>query len=378
MSKKRWGANGARVGTLLGVSVAMAACSFQDVPKLAQRAVPNMPDILKEKPLPAHPMGMGIETLANQQRFEGIVIADEPQAAMLARGTLEAGGNAADVATTLYFGLSVSYPGAAGLGGGGICLYRDAESGATETIEFLTAVPGNIRGFGYMHEKYGKLDWADTVRPAADMAATGFKVSVALNRQLHIARGKFSDNQLIADRYEDKFGNILHVGAPISSPEMAATLGLIAGKGPSAFYNGPIGAEFVAEIGPEKGGPSMEDLRAYKVEARGASAINHGGRYVLLPAAAGGNADKMQEAWTAALNGQKIETSYDYLDAEADGAGSTGFIVVDRRGNVASCGVTLNAPFGETKIALRSGIVTAKANGIHGHLGPVLARPLSR
>ena len=97
--------------------------------------------------------------------LSGAAVADEPGAALVARQVLEQGGNAADAATAIYFALSVTYPAAAGLGGGGICLVHDGSGKTVETVSFLAssprgggavAVPGNVRGFAYIHSRYGK------------------------------------------------------------------------------------------------------------------------------------------------------------------------------------------------------------------------------
>ena len=57
----------------------------------------------------------------------GGAVADEPSAALIARDALSAGGSAADAAVALYFGLAATYPIAAGLGGGGMCVVRSAD-----------------------------------------------------------------------------------------------------------------------------------------------------------------------------------------------------------------------------------------------------------
>lgn len=66
----------------------------------------------------------------------GGAVADEPTAALVARDILSAGGNAADAAVALYFALAVTYPVAAGIGGGGACVAYDARGNRPGTTGF--------------------------------------------------------------------------------------------------------------------------------------------------------------------------------------------------------------------------------------------------
>jgi len=56
-----------------------------------------------------------------QENFGGVV-SDEPRSALVGRDVLSAGGTAVDAAVATYFAMAVTYPGAATLGGGGICV----------------------------------------------------------------------------------------------------------------------------------------------------------------------------------------------------------------------------------------------------------------
>ena len=100
-------------------------------------------------------------------------VADEPQAALIARQILNQGGNAADAAAAAGFALSVTLPSRAGLGGGGACIIKmqDAKGNAQPPVALVfppaapsddegtrpAAVPTLARGLLALQARYGQL-----------------------------------------------------------------------------------------------------------------------------------------------------------------------------------------------------------------------------
>src|SRR5262249_2425936 len=64
----------------------------------------------------AKPVNSSVATRAS------VAVSDEPLAAQVGAGVLSEQGSAADAVTAMFFTLATTYPVAAGLGGGGICL----------------------------------------------------------------------------------------------------------------------------------------------------------------------------------------------------------------------------------------------------------------
>src|SRR5580698_394481 len=137
-------------------------------------------------------LGLGSSSNAASFQSTGLAVGDEPFAVKTGTAILNQGGSAADAVTAIFFAMTATYPVAAGLGGGGICLVADPVKGVQE-FDFLPraaraggayAVPGAVRGFHDLQAAFGALPWQRAVSGGETYAATGFPISHALSVRL--------------------------------------------------------------------------------------------------------------------------------------------------------------------------------------------------
>lgn len=220
--------------------------------------------------------------------FRGVVVADEPTAAKAAADILGRGGSAADAAVALYFALAVTYPSAATLGGGGVCLVNDWAQGTVVALNFPapraapspgatrpTAVPANVRGMAALHARYGTLDWRMLLAPAERMARFGVPVSRAAARNYGVAGA-----ELIADaetrRVFAPSGRLPVEGRHLIQPDLADTLAMLRVDGAGALYTGPLADRLVAAVRAAGGTLRHGDLRNFAPGWRPAPGMKFG------------------------------------------------------------------------------------------------------
>lgn len=308
------------------------------------------------------------------------VVGDEPYAVKAAVAVMSQGGNAADAAAAMYFALSVTYPVAAGLGGGGICLVHDPASGRNEEFDFLArssasggafAVPGNVRGFAALQAAFGALPWQRVVSQAEGLASTGFPVSGALAARLASAEDVIRLDAGLASEFMDESGHVKPAGSIVSNRDLADTLTAIRTQGADAFYGGANGQRIAAYSTAQGGAISPEELGAYKPGRVLPHVIRLGDEYVFLPGAetgagvfAGALFDTVaQSGNTEAAIVAATKTALGHF-AVADlpnDLGSTGFAATDDNGQAVACAVTMNGPFGSGHSAQGSGVTLARA-----------------
>jgi len=329
----------------------------------------------------------------SQAQRTGIAVADEPLAARAGAAALASQGSAVDAVTTMFFTLAATYPVAAGLGGGGICLVSDPNGQVTE-LDFLTkaprragayALPGAVKGFATMHRLYGALPWQRVVAPGEAYASTGFPVSQALAVRLASAQNIVRLDAALAAEFLDEGGKPRAAGTEARNVALGMTLSQIRQAGADGFYKGAVAGLITAYSDAQGGGISAEELSGM-VALQGPARSRGAGRFVTwLPGPRTGAgvfsasmldnlARRGASAGTAV--GQSL-ASFGVAGLPGD-LGSTGFAAVDARGRAAACAVTLNGPFGSGRTATGTGVpLGATPSGSAGlasaFLTPVIA-----
>lgn len=232
--------------------------------------------------------GTGTESGEAGTPFFGVVVADEPRAAEIGAEILARGGSAADAAVATYFALAVTYPSAASLGGGGVCLVTDPAMGGVASLSFPapraiptpgamrpTAVPANVRGIRALHARYGELDWRMVLAPAERMARLGAPVSRAAAQAYRAGGAKLlGDGE--ARRIFTASGRIRQENETLFQPDLADTLAQLRIHGAAALYEGALANELVAAVRQSGGTLSHEDLRNFAPVWQAALAVDFG------------------------------------------------------------------------------------------------------
>src|SRR3546814_5022111 len=95
-------------------------------------------------------------------------------------------------------------------------------------------VPGNIRLMEAVHERWGKLPWADIFQPAIDLAEKGYEATPALVNFMTAYADVWKDfPEIRAIYYVD--GKPAPVGTIIRNPAYAKLLRDLAARGADAF-----------------------------------------------------------------------------------------------------------------------------------------------
>jgi gamma-glutamyltranspeptidase/glutathione hydrolase len=213
---------------------------------------------------------------------------------------LQKGGNAIDAAVATGLALTVVYPFAGNIGGGGFMLIhladgrdlaidyretapaaatRDMYVGADGTILSgpgsstvgwkASGVPGTIAGFALAQQKYGsgKVTWADVVEPARRLAVEGHAVSqwTAANlKQMTKLLGQFPESKTIYL----KDGEFYSAGEKWIQADLGDTFSRLQKNGPREFYEGETARRIAAAMAKNGGPLTLEDLRKYQAVER--------------------------------------------------------------------------------------------------------------
>ena len=231
--------------------------------------------------------------------FKGAAVADEPLAARAAMDMLAKGGSAADAAVAAYFTLAVTYPSAASLGGGGVCMVADWGQGQVLSLDFVaprssasgarraTAVPANVRGMAALHARYGYLDWRTLLAPAEKIARFGEPITRA-SAAAYVTGGKALLVQAEARSVFAPRGGLPGEGQSVPQSDLADLLATLRLNGAGAMYKGSLADKLVQAVQRAGGSLVRQDLSNFKPVWQTVAGVPYGAdRVYFAPAPAG-------------------------------------------------------------------------------------------
>ncbi len=213
-----------------------------------------------------------------------------PIATRAAVQMLQRGGSAIDALVAASLVLSVVTPQSTGIGGGGFAVvvppqspprafdFRETAPAATQVSDYLdasgklvaersqrhglaVAIPGYLPGLRLLHQRWGRLPWADIVQPAIIAAEQGFVVGSPLHAALKDTWPQLSPTARATFGRGDQ---PVAVGETLRWPALAQTLRTLA-QDPQALEKGAIAEEIVATVRSAGGKLSPADLSDYRV-----------------------------------------------------------------------------------------------------------------
>lgn len=296
---------------------------------------------------------LALPALAARPYRGGVVAAAHPLASAAGAEMLSQGGNAIDAVVAGAFVMAVVGPYHSGLGGGGFAVFkvpqgefafdfREVAPAAASHDMFLengalvpgrstdgalsVAVPGAVKGYLELHEKYGKLPRAKVLAPAIRAATKGFPVTpkyVDLARLREDCLRKDPEAaRLFLRPGPDGVPAIPAIGTVITQPELAKTLQSLAAKGAAPFYEGPIAKAIASTIQANGGVLTEADLKAYRTRWRAPLEGQYRGHRILtMPPPSGGGITLLQVLGVLEAKGLKgpatrdVETLHLYVEA---------------------------------------------------------------
>lgn len=228
------------------------------------------------------------------QFARNVVSTSHPLAAQAGLRMLLKGGNAIDAAIAAAATITLVEPVSCGLGGDCFAILWDGKelhglnssgvSPAAWNVEYFKAkygtdanglavqpkrgwdsvtVPGVVAGWAALHEKFGKLPFADLFEPAIEVAERGYAVPPVVSHKWAAAADELRNQPGYAQAFLPH-GRAPKPGEHFRIPEAAYTLRRIAATGGRDYYEGEIAEKIVAFAKECGGAMTLDDLRNYK------------------------------------------------------------------------------------------------------------------
>jgi gamma-glutamyltranspeptidase/glutathione hydrolase len=232
----------------------------------------------------------------------GMVVTNHPLGSAAGAEMLAAGGNAVDAAIAALFALTVVEPMMVGIFGAGMTHLRLADGrqlvidnytvapaaarpdmyrpvsdtwpdylraeGDLNLLGLLSVgVPGTLKGWCEALARFGRLDLESVMQPAIRHAERGFRATPYLVEAV-------TETAVDLARFQETARTFLPGGALIKAGDLvvlgdyAATLRLIAAKGPDVLYGGELGAAIADYFRGAGGILTLDDLARYQTVER--------------------------------------------------------------------------------------------------------------
>lgn len=216
------------------------------------------------------------------------VVSAKKEATLAGIKILEMGGNAFDAMIAVDLALSVVYPNAGNLGGGGFLVFRDF-NGKTGSLDFREkaplkasknmyldennnvipslssegslsiGVPGTPAGLNEVYKKFGSIPLDSIFKPALLLAKNGFRLTKKQASLFNSSKKKILQLNNQIDLYNHDF----HEGFIFKNPQLYNTLNILLKNGFDSFYNGKLADKSVKYIKSKGGIISIEDMNKY-------------------------------------------------------------------------------------------------------------------
>ncbi|CAH1135622.1 unnamed protein product [Ceutorhynchus assimilis] len=222
----------------------------------------------------------------------GAVVSNGYGCADIGVSIFDKGGSAADAAIATLFCEGVSMPQSMGLGGGFLMTIYERETGTVTTLNAretapsgatqdmfgdnatlsqyggrAVAVPGELKGYWALYQKFGYLPWKDLVQPTIDLCNNGIYVTKFLAKVFLNKVVVLRADPVLREIFIDPTTNNPYLeGQYVRRKRLAKSLEIIAKEGADALYsaNGFLIKSFVQDIQDNNGIISVDDMVAYE------------------------------------------------------------------------------------------------------------------
>lgn len=219
----------------------------------------------------------------------------------------EYNGTAIDAAIATLFCEGVTVCQSMGLGGGFVATMYSKDSGKVETLLarerapiasnwnmfanvsavngiLSVAVPAELKGYGELHQKYGRVPWKTLIQPTIDLCRSGHIVTEYLERVLQLKQKEIFASTSLAEVFvNQKTNELWKAGDRIRRPKLAKTLEIIANEGADTMYtaNGTLANLLVKDIQELGGIITIEDFVNYEAEWKKPATTKLNGDYTI-------------------------------------------------------------------------------------------------